>query len=110
MASDALASQRVSSRRARSSTVAKYFEPVAAGRPSGLSSPTETNTGMSFSPKPSSQAVSLIPSRAGGVVSERKSFFAWFMLHLSFQNCLRLPTREVVHAGGLKTTRQHRLE
>ena len=64
MVSDARASQRVSLRSVCSSTVAKNLDPLAAGRPSGLSNPAPTSTGMSCSLKPSSRAVSLMPRQA----------------------------------------------
>lgn len=67
MVSYARASQRVSLRSVYSSAVAKNLDPLAAGRPSCLSNPAPTSTGMSCSLKPSSHAVSLMPSRAGSM-------------------------------------------
>src|SRR5688572_32841725 len=76
MASDALASHRVSLRSDWSSAVAKYLEPEGGGCPSGLSKPTEIKTEMSCSVKPRNQAVSVMFSRAGGMARVRKSFFS----------------------------------
>src|SRR5687767_1585399 len=76
MASEALASHRVSFRSDWSSAVAKYFDPEGGGCPSGLSKPTEIKTEMSCSVKPRNQAVSVMLRRAGGMTRVRKSFFS----------------------------------
>jgi len=52
MASEALASHRVSLRNDWSSERAKYLDPDAGGRPRGFSNPMEIKTVMSLSPKP----------------------------------------------------------
>jgi hypothetical protein len=91
MASEARASQFVSSCNFWSVAVAKNFVPLIGGCPNGLSSPALTSTGMSCGANPSSHAASSATTRAGGVRhtiknSFRSGFILKFYSSVSFKN------------------------